>query len=219
VRQSTDARLTNMLGALSLAVADRVREATEEAAGQISAAPAALVALDGFLAGRTIDDLRRVVDLTPSGAVRLVDRLADAGLVKRRPGADARSLSLVLTATGRRRAARIRTAREMAVASLLDGLSANDRTELARLTEHLLRSVTAHRLADRAADRIPHGGWLCRLCDLDACGRQEGRCPAAATASEAPVATTAESGAGVRLAPRASGLGSRERTGVDARKK
>jgi MarR family transcriptional repressor of emrRAB len=208
-----------MLGALSLAVADRVREATEEAAGQISAAPAALVALDGFLAGRTIDDLRRAVDLTPSGAVRLVDRLADEGLVKRRPGADARSLSIVLTATGRRRAARIRAAREKAIASLVADLSASERSELTRLTEHLLRSLTVERLTDRAAGRVPSGGWLCRLCDFEACGRQEGRCPAAAAAGDAPVATTAEPGAEVLSAPRASGLGSRERTGVDARKK
>ena len=102
--------------------------------------------------------------------------------VRRRPGADARSLSIVLTAAGRRRAARVRRARETALASLLDDLSAAERRDLEQLTEHLLRSVTAKRLADRAAGVVPPGGWLCRLCDLESCGRQQGRCPAASTA-------------------------------------
>ena len=28
------------------------------------------------------------------------------------------------------------------------------------------------------------GAWTCRLCDLDACGRPAGRCPAANAAAE-----------------------------------
>jgi MarR family transcriptional repressor of emrRAB len=42
-----------------------------------TAAPAALVALHEFLCGASIDQLRQVVGLTPSGAVRLIDKLSD----------------------------------------------------------------------------------------------------------------------------------------------
>ena len=85
VPEASLARSANLLGALSLAVADAMRRATEDAAGHTSAGPAALVALDQFLDGRTMEDLRRAMGLTGSGAVRLVDRLEADGYVRRRP--------------------------------------------------------------------------------------------------------------------------------------
>jgi rubrerythrin len=32
-------------------------------------------------------------------------------------------------------------------------------------------------------DRKDRGAWICRLCDLGACGRAEGHCPAASAAA------------------------------------
>src|SRR3954469_13178902 len=84
-------------GALVLAVGDRVRESIEAVAGQGAAGPAALAARDGLAGGGSIDSLRRILGITHSGAVRLVDRLAAAGLVERRIGADARAVSIHLT--------------------------------------------------------------------------------------------------------------------------
>src|SRR3984893_14091838 len=98
---SHDQRLINTLGAFAVALADAIRDATEGASGMTGAAPAALVALDQFLAGCSTEDLARATGVTHSGAVRLVDRLVEAGLVERRSGRDARSGSVVLTATGR----------------------------------------------------------------------------------------------------------------------
>ena len=95
--EARDPRLINVLAALALALADGIRDATEAAAGMTGAAPSALVALHQFLAGRTTEDLAQATGLTHSGAVRLIDRLVDAGLVERRPGRDGRSLSIVLT--------------------------------------------------------------------------------------------------------------------------
>ena len=57
-----------------------------------------------------MDDLRNVLGLTPSGAVRLVDRLAADGYVERRAGADGRSLALRLTPAGSRVARRVLSA-------------------------------------------------------------------------------------------------------------
>ena len=46
------------------------------------------------------------------------------------------------------------------------------------LTETLIANLAALRLRTRARDDEPTG-WMCRLCDLDSCGRTEGECPAA----------------------------------------
>ncbi len=104
----------NTFGALSLAVADRTRAAVEAVARHGASGPAALVALDGYAGGESIDSLRRILGITHSGAVRLVDRLAAAGLVERRVGPDARAVSIHLTPVGRRTARRVLAAREAA---------------------------------------------------------------------------------------------------------
>lgn len=165
-----------------MALSDRVRKATELVSGQTGAAPAALVMLSQSLRGGSMDDLRRVVGLTPSGAVRLVDRLVAEGLVERRAGADRRSLALVLTRAGRAVARRISMTRADAVAEVLGQLAVDDRASLELLAERLVAALVVERLADRASGEEPAAGWLCRLCDQKACGRPEGRCPAAAAA-------------------------------------
>src|SRR3954468_3875225 len=81
-----DDHLRNVLGALATAIDDGVTAAIEEATGLTGAAPAALIALHDLLAGRSVDDLRRAVDLTHSGAVRLVDRLPAPGPAAPPPG-------------------------------------------------------------------------------------------------------------------------------------
>lgn len=177
-----DARLTNLVAALAVALADRIREATETAAGHAAAGPAALAALGEFLDHPTLDRLRDVVGLTPSGAVRLVDRLAAQGYVERRPGPDGRSVAVVLTPSGHDVAARIRAARAAAVDEALAGLSPAERASLTGAVEKILGTVTEDRLRTRQRGDVPPGGWLCRLCDFDACGRPRGACPVAETA-------------------------------------
>src|SRR5262249_50745048 len=83
-------RAANLLGALSLAVADRAADAVAAAAGRAEAAPAALSALLHFLDRPAVDLLRQVLGLTSSGTVRLLDRLTEAGYGPRGPGADGR---------------------------------------------------------------------------------------------------------------------------------
>jgi len=84
------AREANAFGALALEATRRIQEASALAGPSGASAPAAIVALNGLANGGSIDALRRVVGLTHSGAVRLVDRLAAAGLVERRVGVDGR---------------------------------------------------------------------------------------------------------------------------------
>ena len=161
------ARQANLLGTASLLVADRLRAATESGVPPGADAPAALVALHTFLGGATIDALSRVLALSHSGTVRLIDRLAQAGLVERRPNPDGRAVALHLTAGGTRAARRAMAAREAVAGAALEPLDPAERAELARLLEKLLAGL----VEDHAAARR-----CCRLCDVDACGHPD-RCP------------------------------------------
>jgi MarR family transcriptional repressor of emrRAB len=179
-------RESNLLGALSLAVTERIGEAVEVASAQGSSAPAALAALETFLEGESIDALRRVLGLTHSGAVRLVDRLQSAALIERRRAADGRAVALALTPAGREAARRVLAEREGALRSLLAPLTADERSELARLHGKLLAGMATDRESAR---------HLCRLCDPVACGHWDGRCPVtegrrSRDRSQAPVGTS-----------------------------
>jgi DNA-binding MarR family transcriptional regulator len=127
-----------------------------------------LVALSGTGAGRSIEALRSTVGLTHSGAVRLVDRLAEGGLVERRAAVDQRSTALYLTPAGRRAVRRILAHREAVLEGVLAPMTTEERELLARTCERLL-------------GRIPfdpeYQVWVCRLCDREACGRGRGWCP------------------------------------------
>ncbi len=151
-------RDANLLGACALAVAGRL---------PASAADAALVALDGWLGGTTVDGLARVLALTHSGAVRLTDRLEADGLVQRRPGADARSRAVHVTPAGAARARILRAERFAALEDVLGPLDAREREVLGGLMERLLAGITH-------AGEAP--GRTCRLCDADVCGHPD-RCP------------------------------------------
>jgi DNA-binding MarR family transcriptional regulator len=168
-------RAGNLLGALALSVSDRTSEAVGDAAGQSQTAAVALSALYHFLDAPSIDLLRRVLGLTPSGTVRLVDRLEEAGYVERRPGRDGREVSLRLTAAGRRAAERVSAARGDILGHALSVLEPDERNQLEALLARLLPGLMRGPGATR---------WMCRLCDMGACGRDEGRCPVANAARE-----------------------------------
>ncbi len=152
----------NLLTAASLVVGERVAAAAASALPLGASAPTALVALESPGAGETIDGLRRVLGLTHSGTVRVVDRLAAAGYVERRTGQDARSVSLALTPAGRRATRRVLAAREAAVEEVLSRLGPADRARIGDLLAAMLAGEPRR---------------SCRLCDVDAC-RHGRRCPA-----------------------------------------
>jgi DNA-binding MarR family transcriptional regulator len=162
-----DVRLANILGSTAVAVADAIDSAVDEAAGHGAAAPAALTALRQHPRS-SVDDLARVLGLSHSGTVRLVDRLETDGLVRRGPAADARAVALELTPRGSRRVAGVARAREDAVAAFLVALDAGEQQELTRLLEKLVGAG----MEDWTGVR-----HRCRLCDLDACHAGGGRCP------------------------------------------
>src|SRR5690349_22375314 len=129
------ARLANLLGAWSLAVADRITVAAAEAAGRGGQAPAALVALDQFAEGSTIEQLSDVLALTHSATVRLIDALvSDGHVARRRRRGDRRAVAVQLTGSGRAAARKITRARAEAVKAALGGLSEPQRRSLTAIT-------------------------------------------------------------------------------------
>jgi MarR family transcriptional regulator, negative regulator of the multidrug operon emrRAB len=165
----------NLVGALGLALADRLSDALGEVGG--GSAAEALVTLYERRPGAAIDAVAGVLALSHSGTVRLVDRLEAAGLVERRRGGDHRSAALYLTSAGRRAARRVLRRREANVQLMLDLLTDVQRTQLAELAGIVLRGLGQEPEAERR---------LCRLCDLEACGRSKGRCPVTARRRRQP---------------------------------
>lgn len=161
-------RSANLLGALSLVVVDRMSEAITDASDQSQTTATALSWLHHFRDGVSIDLLRQVLGLTPSGGVRLVDRLEDVGYVQRGPGSDARAVSVVLTASGRRAAQRVSAARNAVLEDTLAVLSKSER----RTFEDLVSRLLVGRIRGPGAVR-----WMCRLCDAQTCGSDTGHCP------------------------------------------
>jgi DNA-binding MarR family transcriptional regulator len=163
-----EGRAANLLGALALAVSDRVSEMMADRPGYSQTAAAALSALDQFLDRPSVDQLSRVVGLTQSGGVRLVDRLEFDGLVRRGATADGRLTTVSLTAAGRRVARRLVRSRLETLDGFLAPLTPEEQDEFAALAGRVLVGMIRAPGARR---------WICRLCDLPACGRPIGQCP------------------------------------------
>jgi DNA-binding MarR family transcriptional regulator len=158
----------NVLGALMVATSDRMVESVQAELGLSETAAAALSALNQFLDGPTVDQVAQVVGLTQSGGVRLVDRLERDGLVRRGAGTDRRSASVSLTSAGRQLAQKVETTRLQLLGDVMAPLSAEEGGTLAALAGRMLVGMMREPGATR---------WICRLCDLGACGRPAGHCP------------------------------------------
>jgi MarR family transcriptional regulator, negative regulator of the multidrug operon emrRAB len=161
-----DDRLANLLGVTALAAADRLRVAVEADLGHGGTAPAVLVHLQVY-PGESVEALRRVLAISQPATVRAVDRLAEEGLVERRPGPDRRTLALFLTRRGQRAARRVLARRAASLRDLLAALDEDDKGRLLPLLEKLTSCL--------AVDR-PGALNVCRMCDRRACLRQPG-CP------------------------------------------
>lgn len=151
--------IANLLGALSLAVMDRIEQGAREVVGRGGETPAALIVI-GYGQGMTNDKLRRILGLSHSGTVRLVDRLVLDQLVERRPGKDGREVALHLTAKGTTARKDLMACRISAVVSLLDVLSTAEMKRLGALIHELLARQDTSEL-----DRFT----ICRMCDDRIC--------------------------------------------------
>jgi MarR family transcriptional regulator, negative regulator of the multidrug operon emrRAB len=156
-------RRDNMLGAFVLAAGDRLRRETEEAIGHTGASAAALITIGQF-PGRTIEFLRRAIGISHPAAVRVVDRLVEQGLVRRRAAGPGPAVALTATSAGRRQARRILEIRQRVIADSLPELSAAESATLVEILERALEHLSGSR-----------GTTHCRLCDMNRCPQPD--CP------------------------------------------
>jgi len=161
-----DAYSNNLLGALSLALTDRVTAALETTLGIGANAGPALLSI-GTRPEESIDQLSHVLGLTHSATVRIVDRLAQRGWVRRDRGAnDGRTASLTLTSTGRAAFRRLLRARNTALNHVTGVLGDRENETLRKLLAKMLASLPG----DRAEAR-----HICRTCEHGVC--VGARCP------------------------------------------
>lgn len=152
-------RTANVLGALGLAVADRIEETARNILNRSGETPAALVVI-GYGLGPTNDQLRHILGLSHPGTVRLVDRLVADGLVERRAGRDKRAIALHLTARGVAAREKLLQGRLNSLTRLLAPLRSDELETFDRLLRRLLSELPRDDL-DRCR--------LCRLCDDRVC--------------------------------------------------
>ena len=160
-------RDASLLGALAVAIADEL-DAAAAATSTLSGVQRAALNVIAQHHGCTIRDLADVLDMSHPGAVRLVVRLQAEGFVERRPGPDARSVSLRLTAPGRRSWNRQRSARNVALEDLVAALPRPARSAVREAASLLLTHLSTD--DGRAAS-------ICRFCDESECPQD--RCPVA----------------------------------------
>jgi DNA-binding MarR family transcriptional regulator len=159
-------RLENLLGALSLTVADRVVAA--DAGARLSATDQAALVTLAEHPDRTVSWLGNVLGLTSSGATRLVDRLVAGGWVRRSAGEDSRQRRLRLTDDGSARAHQLQQARLDSLAESLAPLDAAQREQLELLLESMVSGLTTSYVSALTT---------CRLCDISACREHGQTCP------------------------------------------
>jgi MarR family transcriptional repressor of emrRAB len=150
----------NILGALSLLIQDRVEGAWRAELDLSPMAAAALVQIDNE-PGSSIELIAGHIGLTHSATVRVIDKLAERGLVEKdRARKDARAQNLKLSKAGKRVVQQIHAARNQVTDDLLSGLDPAQR----RALEAAIRSIL-HRVVEpgREAD------VTCRVCDDRRC--------------------------------------------------
>lgn len=160
------ARVENLLGALSLTIADRLREV---GAGQgMSASEQAAVITLLHHPDQRVSWLGDVLGLTSSGVTRLVDRLVDREWATRSPGSDARQRRLRLTGPGSQRARALLRERDDVCGKALATLPGDERAALERILAQLVGELHT--------EQVP-ALRTCRLCDVGVCNSDGEECP------------------------------------------
>ena len=152
-------RTANLLGAVGLAITDRIEATARDILNRAGETPAALVVI-GYGLGPSNDQLRRILGLSHPGTVRLVDRLVADGLAERREGHDKRAIALHLTERGAALREQLLIGRLAAITPLLMPLTGPEQGVLAALLHKMLASIETTDL-ERCT--------LCRLCDNRVC--------------------------------------------------
>ncbi|MEO0420497.1 MAG: MarR family winged helix-turn-helix transcriptional regulator [Pseudomonadota bacterium] len=149
----------NLLGAVALAVSDRIHATARQIVSHSGETPAALVVI-GYGTGPSNDQLRRILRLSHPGTVRLVDRLVKDGLVERKKGQDRRAVALHLTPQGSALREQLLSGRLAAVRPFVEALPKPERETLSETLRSMLKAL-------EPSDEERQS--LCRMCDNRVC--------------------------------------------------
>ena len=155
----------NVLGTFALTVSDRVAITARQAAHHGANAPAALVTLLWY-PDRPIAFLADRLRITHPGAVQLVDRLEQDGLLERIPALDGRTKLLALTVRGETVALDVLARRRDVLGRAVAALDEDAVRALAESMSTMLEAIT---------DDLLTSEYMCRMCDELAC--PDARCP------------------------------------------
>ena len=155
----------NLLGALALALADRVEDSLEHELGAGGNVSPALMSI-GTRPSESIDQLAKVLGLSHSAAVRLVHRLDDKGWIRRHGGEDGRAVLLNLTRSGTSAFQRLLNARDETIGGVTNELTRQEHTTLRDLLTKMLGAIPG------SQEEARH---VCRLCEHSICAGA--RCP------------------------------------------
>lgn len=165
--------ISNLIGAFATSVSTAISLQVSTLGGRSLNHEAALVAINNH-PDETIDMLSKVLALTHSGAVRLINALEQEGLVARHKSTqDARSVVLRTTQQGSERVRDILNKREAATFKVIEHFSDEQKQLFTELLETTMANLTNKQIEARR---------VCRLCDEDVC-RKLG-CPVEKTIKE-----------------------------------
>lgn len=154
-----DLQLINLIGAAAIAISDSIQNAAKEATGNSASFPAALVIVERY-PKITVDLLGQYLQLSQSGAARLVERLVNQNLVERHQGNDRRCAHLQLTSAGKAMVEKIQQAKIAAVSSLLKPLTTQEQQQLLS---------TLSKMAGEYSNTEVMEEYICRFCDIHQC--------------------------------------------------
>ena len=150
---------TNLLGALALAVQDRIETGLRSQLNRSGEAAAAIVWL-GYTPGMSVEALRQVLRLSHPGTVRLIDRLTEDRHVERRQTEDGRAVALHLTPRGKKLRDRLLQQRLDLLESALSDLAEDERRVFGDLMARVLAQLPTTELDKH---------HICRLCAVPVC--------------------------------------------------
>ena len=154
--------LINLIGAAAIAISVSFHNAAKEATGNTASFPAALVIVERY-PRITVDLLAQYLQLSQSGAARLVERLVNQNLVERHQGNDRRFVHLQLTSDGKTMVEKVQQAKIAAVSNLLKPLTAQEQQQLLS---------TLSKMAGQYSNTEVLEEYICRFCDVSECPLQ-----------------------------------------------
>ena len=155
--------ISNLVGAFATMASNEIEKEISDLGGRSLSHETALVVIHNH-PNETIDILSRVLSLTHSGAVRLINTLESEGFVQRHKSAkDARSVVLSVTSAGRARVQSILNSREKITLKLLESFDEIQQQNFLNLLEIAMGNLTSEKI--KALQ-------ICKLCNEGACRKQ-----------------------------------------------